>query len=135
MFALSVQKSKGNNDKDNSCFNFDNRGLVNSRLEGAAGSESEYAVANLTHSKWLSVMGSPDQSEEIVINKTSILLESGQEKVIELNAEGELGDGNPRELTIAFDGTVVDAAIGIRAGHAPIFADAHRCASDAHQCA
>ena len=23
----------------------------------------------------------------------------------------------------------------IRAGHAPIFADAHRCASDAHQCA
>ena len=25
--------------------------------------------------------------------------------------------------------------IHIRAGHAPIFADAHRCASDAHQCA
>ena len=113
IFALSVQKSKGNNDKDNSCFNFDNRGLVNSRSEGPAGSGSEYAIANLTHSKWLSVMGSPDQSEESVINKTSILLESGQEKVIELNAEGELGDGNPRELTIAFDGTLVDAAIGI----------------------
>ena len=25
--------------------------------------------------------------------------------------------------------------VEIRAGHAPIFADAHRCASDAHQCA
>ena len=27
------------------------------------------------------------------------------------------------------------AWVETRAGHAPIFADAHRCASDAHQCA
>ena len=33
------------------------------------------------------------------------------------------------------NGKIVIGVIVIRVGHAPIFADAHRCASDAHQCA
>ena len=111
IFALYVHQSEGNNDKDNSCFNFDSRGLVSSRLEGPAGSGSEYAVVNLTHTKhlWFYETGS---QEEIVVKNSSFLLESGQKKVIELNAEGEV-EWNPRELTIAFNGTHVNAAIGI----------------------
>ena len=54
----------------------------------------------------------PDQIEDIVVKKTTFLLEAGQKKVIQLIGEGEVADGNPRELTIAFDGTVVDTAIG-----------------------
>ena len=110
--ALSVHKSEENNDKDNSCFNF-NRGFVNLRSEGPAGLGSEYVVANLTHRmrKRLHVSG-PDPIEDIVVQNTSFLLKAGQEKVIELIGEGEVADGNPRELTIAFDGTVVDTAIG-----------------------
>ena len=109
IFALSVHKSEENNDKDNSCFNF-NRGFVK---EGPAGLGSEYVVANLTHRmrKRLHVSG-PDPIEDIVVQNTSFSLEAGQKKVIQLIGEGEVADGNPRELTIAFDGTVVDAAIG-----------------------
>ena len=109
IFAFSVHKSEENNNKDNSCFNF-NRGFVK---EGPAGLGSEYVVANLTHRmrKRLHVSG-PDPIEDIVVQNTSFLLKAGQEKVIELIGEGEVADGNPRELTIAFDGTVMDAAIG-----------------------
>ena len=110
--ALSVHKSEENNDKDNSCFNF-NRGLVNSRSEGPAGLGSEYVVANLTHSmRKRSHVSGPDQIEDIVVKKTTFSLDAGQKKVIELIGEGEVADENPRELTIAFDGTVLDAAIG-----------------------
>ena len=34
-----------------------------------------------------------------------------------------------------FDERMRRMMVNIRAGHAPIFADAHRCASDAHRCA
>ena len=32
-----------------------------------------------------------------------------------------------------FSGILVEIGLQIRVGHAPIFVDAHRCASDAHQ--
>ena len=42
------------------------------------------------------------------------------------------------QLTVvspSVQGGMQSEGIQIRAGHAPIFADAHRCASDAHRCA
>ena len=111
--ALSLLKSEGRN-FDRDCFNYTH----SANSTAMFGSGSEYAaLVNLTHSiaNWTS-----DQDNNIdnniigldVIWTTSFQLESGHQKVVELNAEGELPEENPRELTIALDGTQIEAAIG-----------------------
>ena len=120
--ALSLLKSEGRN-FDRDCFNYTHS--ANSTAMFGSGLEylpllpfMEYAaLVNLTHSiaNWTS-----DQDNNIdnniigldVIWTTSFQLESGHQKVVELNAEGELPEENPRELTIALDGTQIEAAIG-----------------------
>ena len=48
MFAMLVHYSEEKNDKDASCFNFEELGHL--RLKGPSNMGSEYAVVNLTHS-------------------------------------------------------------------------------------
>ena len=104
--ALFFLKSEGNS-YDKNCFKFDHSHLVNS--SAVIGSGSKYAVVNLTHSKTIHTSG---PREFIEVWSTSFLLQSGNMTVVELNAVGELPEQNPRELTIGFDGTRIEAAIG-----------------------
>ena len=109
MFAMFVNKSEEKNDKDASCFKFGELG--HSRLNCPSNMGSEYAVVNLTHSYRFYSLGT-GFSEGIVVKNISFLLESGMKRVMDLYAEGEVAEGNPRKLAIAFDGTLIEAAIG-----------------------
>ena len=116
ILALSLLKSEGRN-FDRDCFNYTHS--ANSTAMFGSGLEylpllpfMEYAaLVNLTHSiaNWTS---DQDNIGLDVIWTTFFRLESGHQKVVELNAEGELPEENPRELTIALDGTQIEAAIG-----------------------
>ena len=128
IYAMFVNKSEEKNDKDASCFNFGELG--HSRLKGPSNMGSEYAVVNLTHSYRFYSLDT-GFSERIVVTNISFLFESGMKRVMDLYAEGEVADGNPRKLAVAFDGTLLEAAIG---EHEMFYVPSYNITSDEWEC-
>ena len=128
IYAMFVNKSEEKNDKDASCFNFGELG--HSRLKGPSNMGSEYAVVNLTHSYRFYSLDT-GFSERIVVTNISFLFESGMKRVMDLYAEGEVTDGNPRKLAVAFDGTLLEAAIG---EHEMFYVPSYNITSDEWEC-
>ena len=91
---------------------------------------SEYAVVNLTHSYRFYSLDT-GFSERIVVTNISFLFESGMKRVMDLYAEGEVADGNPRKLAVAFDGTLLEAAIG---EHEMFYVPSYNITSDEWEC-